>query len=175
LNLEAIVLGVVLVLLIAPAATAQVNGERRGWGEGIGVTGILQWSSPGIALDVSKERATVLNVRTINVVAEINRVQGRTHDDTNIMGGLRWVRHNESHPVLFAQLLAGTNHEDRGNEGTRDDFRIQPGGGAIFPIGSPRVRLKVQNDYPIIPMSSKTTLYLRFAVGVEIHLGEAGK
>jgi hypothetical protein len=164
-------------MVIVGTRPARAQGTERyvPAGGGIGIGGLVQWKAPGVQVDVAKPVAVIWRLRTIAAVGELTWLHNRTHDDTTIGGGLRYTRHNTiDKPVLFAQLLLGLNHEKR-EDGGRNDFRIQPGGGAVFALNSPRVFLKLQNDYAIVPMSTKTKVYMRFSGGVEIHLSDAGR
>jgi hypothetical protein len=170
LALGRVSLAVALLVALAAPLRAQGSEQYADAGSGIGVTGVLQWSSPGVGIDFAHRITTFRTLRAINVVGELTFLHSETHNDTDIMGGLRYVRHNTiGKPVLFAQFLAGLNHESR-EDGGRDDLRLQPGGGAVIALGGDRVFLRVQNDYAIIPMATKTQVYLRFSVGAEIHL-----
>jgi hypothetical protein len=165
----------VVGLLASGPASAQTAGghaltspeQQLAAGSGVGVTYVTQWSPLGFGVDVSKKLMTIWSVRTLNAVAELTMTRAKTHHDTNVVAGVRYVRHTKDRPTVFAQFLGGLNHESREDSG-RNDLRLQPGGGVDFPIGR-NFLIRAQNDYPLVFTHTRTILYLRFSFGVEMH------
>jgi hypothetical protein len=162
------------VMAQAKAAPAAGRGLDDA-GTGVGLTYVTQWSPVGFGVDFSKYIKTVMRVRTIDVVGELTFNSFDSHNDTNVVGGARWVRHTESGHALFAQALGGVTHQSyrfTSAAGGENDFRLQLGGGIDFPLSGNTYLIRVQNDYPIVFTRGQTKLYLRFSAGLEFHFNK---
>lgn len=157
-----------LSVVSAGPAAAQTTGLANA-GTGVGLVFVQQWKAPGFGIDFSKEVAKIWNIRSLDLVGELTWTHAQTHNDTDIVGGVRYVRHSKVLPTPFAQVLVGLNHEGR-EDGGRNDFRFQPGGGYVIPLPGKNIFLRAQNDYPFVFTTHETIIYLRFSFGVEIHL-----